>query len=187
MASDQLIAVATDALRGLVQAAVPPNTAVMVGAPSPDGEAMSGLSVHLFRIGVLPVVRAVPVLGMDGRRTRPEVGLQVDYLLTGLGGEALQELGLLGNALQVLADSPVRERTGLAALLSQPDRLNEIPKGSITLQWRVLDLPIDQQCQVWLASGMKQRAGVFCRADVIWQALQDGTGAPVLERNPTPT
>ncbi len=45
MASDQLIAVATDALRGLVQAAVPPGTAVMVAAPSPEGEAMEVLSV----------------------------------------------------------------------------------------------------------------------------------------------
>jgi hypothetical protein len=172
MTSDPLIAVATDALRGLVQAAVPPGTLVMVGAPSPDGEAMPGLSVHLFRIALLPLARAVPVLGTDGRRMRPEVGLQLDYLVAGLGGEPLQELGLLGNALQALADTPVRERGGLAALLSQPDRLESIAAGAVTLQWRVLDLPVDQQCQVWLASGMKQRGGLFCRAEAVWQAGQ---------------
>lgn len=60
MSSDQLIAVATDALRGLVQAALPLGTPVVVGLPSPEGEDLSGLSVHLFRIGVLPLVRAVP-------------------------------------------------------------------------------------------------------------------------------
>jgi hypothetical protein len=40
------------------------------------------------------------------------------------------------------------------------------------VQWRVLDLPVDQQCQVWLASGMRQRGGVFCRAEAVWQAVQ---------------
>lgn len=172
MASDQLIAVATDALRGLVESAVPAGTPVMLGAPSPEGEPIPGLSVHLFRIGQLPVVRATPVLGTDGRRMRPEVGLQLDYLISGLGGEPLQELGLLGNALQAMGDSPVRERDGLGALLSQPDRLNSIAAGAVTVQWRVLDLPLDHQCQVWTASGMPQRGGLFCRAEVVWQALR---------------
>src|SRR5687768_15723844 len=130
MSSDQLIAVATDALRGLVQAALPPGTPVIVGLPSPEGEELSGLSVHLFRVGVLPLVRAVPMIGPDGRRVRPELGLQLDYLVSGLGGEALQELGLLGKALHALADAPVRERQSMAALLSEPDRLAAMSPGS---------------------------------------------------------
>jgi hypothetical protein len=172
MSSDQLIAVATDALRGLIQAAVPPGTAVIVGPPSPEGEELSGLSVHLYRIGVLPLVRAVPVLGNDGRRKRPEIGLQLDYLISGLGGEALEELGLLGTALQALADSPVRERQLLPELLSQPERLSTLSPGTLTIQWRVLDIPIDQVSGIWLASGMRQRGGVFCRAEAVWQAMQ---------------
>ena len=169
MSSDQLIAVATDALRGLVQAALPPGTPVIVGPPSPEGEELSGLSVHLFRVGVLPLVRAVPTIGADGRRLRPELGLQLDYLISGLGGEALQELGLLGTALQALADTPVRERQSMAALLSQPDRLSAMSAGSVTVQWRVLDLPLDQVSGVWLASGMRQRGGLFVRAEAVWQ------------------
>ena len=172
MSSDQLIAVATDALRGVMQAAVPPGSAVLVGAPSPEGGEVSGLSVHLFRIGLLPLVRAVPMIGADGRRVRPELGLQLDYLISGLGGEALQELGLLGTALQALADSPVRERQSLPALLSQPDRLSALSPGALTIQWRVLDMPLDQVSGVWLASGMRQRGGVFCRAEAVWQAVQ---------------
>ncbi|WP_454831301.1 Pvc16 family protein [Pseudoxanthomonas wuyuanensis] len=172
MSSDQLIAVATDALRGLMQAAVPPGTAVIVGPPSPEGEELSGLSVHLYRIGVLPLVRAVPVLGNDGRRKRPEIGLQLDYLISGLGGEALEELGLLGTALQALADSPVRERQLLPALLSQPERLSTLSPGTLTIQWRMLDVPVDQVSGIWLASGMRQRGGVFCRAEAVWQAVQ---------------
>ena len=171
MSSDQLIAVATDALRGLMQAAVPSGMPVLVGPPSPEGEAMSGLSVHLFRIGVLPLVRAVPTIGADGRRVRPELGLQLDYLISGLGGEALQELELLGTALHALVDAPVRDRQALPALLSEPDRLSALSPGAFTVQWRVLELPVDQQCQVWVASGMRQRGGVFCRAEAIWQAV----------------
>ena len=170
MSSDQLIAVATDALRGLMQAAVPPGLPVLVGPPSPEGEALSGLSVHLFRIGVLPLVRAVPTIGSDGRRVRPELGLQLDYLVSGLGGEALQELELLGTALHALVDSPVRERQSLPVLLSEPDRLSALSPGSFTVQWRVLELPVGEQCQVWVASGMRQRGGVFVRAEAVWQA-----------------
>lgn len=173
MSSDQLIAVATDALRGLMQAAVPPATAVVVGPPSPEGEELSGLSVHLYRIAVLPLVRAVPVLGNDGRRKRPELGLQLDYLISGLGGEALEELGLLGAALQALTDSPVRERQRLPELLSQPDRLSTVSPGTLTIQWRVLDMPADQMSGIWLASQMRQRGGVFCRAEAVWQAVRE--------------
>ncbi|MGH8025861.1 MAG: Pvc16 family protein [Pseudoxanthomonas sp.] len=173
MSSDQLIAVATDALRGLIQGAVPAGTPVLVGPPSPEGEALLGLSVHLFRIGLMPLVRAVPTIGPNGRRVRPELGLQLDYLVSGLGGEALQELGLLGVTLQALADSPVSERQSLAGLLSEPERLAAVAPGAVTVQWRVLDLPIDQQCQVWVASGMRQRGGVFCRGEAVWHAVRD--------------
>ena len=173
MSSDQLIAVATDALRGLIQVGLPAGSTVLVGPPSPEGGEVSGLSVHLYRIAVTPQARAVPVLGPDGRRMRPEIGLQLDYLVSGLGGEALEELGLLGMALHALADSPVRERQSLPVLLSQPDRLASVAPGSLTLQWRVLDLSVEQVCGVWLASSMRQRGGVFCRAEAVWQALRE--------------
>ena len=173
MSSDPLIAVATDALRGVVQAALPAGSVVCIGPPAPGEVQLPGLSLHLYRIGVMPLVRAVPVLGADGRRMRPEIGLQLDYLLSGLGGEALEELGLLGRALQALSDSPVRERASLAALVSQPERLEAVGPGSLGIQWRVLDLPVEQASAVWLASGMRQRGGLFCRAETVWRALPD--------------
>lgn len=172
MSSDQLIAVATDALRGLMQAALPAGSAVRVGPPS-DGEAVSGLSIHLFRIATIPALRqASPVIRADGQRLRAQVGLQLDYLICGQGGEPLAELGLLGTALAALGDSPVREGHSLPALLSQPERLASLSPGLLTLQWRVLDLPVEQVSGVWLASGMRQQGGVFCRAEAVWQAVQ---------------
>ena len=173
MSSDQLIAVATDALRGLLQAALPADSVVLVGPPSPEGQEVSGVSLHLFRIGTNPAVRqAAPVARGDGTRLQPPFGLQLDYLISGLGGEALEELGLLGAVLQALMDSPVREGDSLAALLSQPERLAAMSPGSLKLQWQVLDLPIEQVSGVWLASGMRQRGGVFCRAEVVWQVVE---------------
>ena len=173
MSSDQLIAVATDALRGLVQAALPADSVVLVGAPSPEGQAVSGVSLHLFRIAINPIARqAAPVVRSEGAHLQSPFGLQLDYLISGLGGEALEELGLLGAALQALVDSPVREGDSLAGLLSQPERLAAMSPGSLRLQWQVLDLPIDQVSWVWAASGMRQRGGVFCRAYVVWQAVE---------------
>lgn len=170
MSSDQLIAVATDALHGLVQAALPADSVVLVGPPSPEGQEVSGVFVHLFRIGINPAVRqsALAPRG-DTQYQQPPFGLQLDYLISGLGGEALEELGLLGAALQALMDSPVREGDSLAALLSQPERLAAMSSGLLRLQWQVLDLPIDQVSGVWVASGMRQRGGVFCRAEVVRQ------------------
>jgi hypothetical protein len=160
-------------LRGLLQAALPADSVVLLGPPSPEGQEVSGVSLHLFRIGTNPAVRqAAPVARGDRTRLQPLFGLQLDYLISGLGGEALEELGLLGAALHALMDSPVREGDSLAALLSQPERLAAMSPGSMRLQWQMLDLPIDQVSGVWVASGMRQRGGVFCRAEVVWQAVQ---------------
>lgn len=173
MASDQLIAVATDALRGLLQAALPPDAVVTLGPPAADAVVQAGLSLHLFRIGTVPALRqSAPVLSANGTRLRPQVGLQLDYLVSGLGGEPLQELGLLGTALRALNDAPVRESHSLGGLLSQPERLASLSPGSVSVQWRVLDLPVEQVCQVWVGSGMRQRGGVFCRGEVVWQVGQ---------------
>ena len=172
MSSEQLIAVATDALRGLVQGVLPAGNAVVVGLPAAGAREASGLFVHLIRVGTIPALRqAPPVLRADGVRLRPQIGLQLDYLIGGSGEEALAELGLLGAALQALGDSPVREGDSLSALLSQPERLASLSPGLLTLQWRVLDLPVEQVSGVWLASGMRQRGGVFCRAEAVWQAV----------------
>jgi hypothetical protein len=172
MSSDQLIALATDALRGLLQAALPADSVVLLGPPSPEGQEVSGVSLHLFCIGTNPAVRqAAPVARGDGAHLQPPFGLQLDYLISGLGGEAFEELGLLGAALQALVDSPVREGDSLAVLLSQPERLAAMSPGSLRLQWQVLDLPIDQVSGVWVASGMRMRGGMFCRAEASFRAV----------------
>lgn len=52
MSSDEVIALATDALRGQLLSVLPSDASVIVGAPLPEGQAVSELFVHLFRIAV---------------------------------------------------------------------------------------------------------------------------------------
>ena len=170
MSSDEVIALATDALRGQLLSVLPPGASVIVGARSPDGQAVSGLFVHLLRIGIDPAVRNAPAPVGEVSYASPALGLQLDYLVGGLGGEALAELGLLDAALQMVLGAPRHDRESVAAVLSQPERLAALSPGTLGLRWVLLDLPLDQVSDVWVASGMRQRAGVFVRGEVSWRA-----------------
>ncbi|GEM_PF-4152233 len=175
MSSDGLIALATDALRGQLLSVLPPGARVMVGAPSPRDQAVSGLFVQLLRIGVDPVVRNAPAPVGGRGHASPALGLQLDYLVGGLGGEALAELGLLDAALQWVLGAPRRDRDSLAEVLSQPERLAALSPGTLELRWVLLDLPLEQVSRVWVACGMRQRAGVFVRGEVSWRARNNST------------
>lgn len=170
MSSDELVALATDALRGQLLSVLPGDATVIVGAPSLEGQAVSGLFVQLLRIGVDPVVRNAPARVGDVGHASPALGLQLDYLVGGLGGEALAELGLLDAALQWVLGAPRHDRESLAEVLSQPDRLAALSSGTLGLRWVLLDLPLDQVSGVWVGCGMRQRAGVFVRGEVSWRS-----------------
>ena len=171
MSSYPIIAVATDALRGQLQSVMPEDATVIVGAPSPDGQPVSGLFVQLLRIAENRALKNLPstTVDSDGRMT-PALSLQLDYLIGGLGGEALAELALLDAALQEINDNPMRTHERLGEGLSQPERWASLAPGSMTVRWSLLDLPLEQVSRVWLASGMRQRAGLFVRGEVSWRA-----------------
>ena len=92
MSSDELVALATDALRGQLLSVLPGDATVIVGAPSLEGQAVSGLFVQLLRIGVDPVLPNAPARVGDVGHASSALGLQLDYLVGGLGGEALAEV-----------------------------------------------------------------------------------------------
>lgn len=169
MSSDELIALATERIRGQLLSVLPVDATVIVGLPSPDGQAVSGLFVHLLRIGIDPAVRNAPAPVGELGYALPGLGLQLDYLIGGLGGEALAELGLLDAALQWVLGAPRRDRESLPEVLSQPERLAALSPGILGLRWVLLDLPLDQVSGVWVGCGMRQRAGVFVRGEVSWR------------------
>ena len=170
MSSHEVMALVTDALRGQLQSVLPLGATVIVGPPPQDGPAPPGLFVHPLRIAVSRGLRNMPSPVRVEDNLAPPLALELDYLVAGLGGEALAELALLDAALQSINDSPVRTHASLGEGLSQPERWAPFASGSLTVRWSLLDLPLEQVSGVWVACGMRQRAGVFVRGEVSWRA-----------------
>lgn len=165
MPSDDLIAIASDALRGLLQSALPTGVPVVIGAPEDTG---AGLWVHLLRISVAdPSRQATSGRDAVGHR-RGDVHLRMDYLIAGAADEALQAHALLGAALRVIDGAALVDRGDLGARLSQAHRLTAMPPGELSVHWRLLDLSLAEQASIWTASAASQRAGVFVQGDIAW-------------------
>lgn len=171
MASENIIAVVSDALRGQVQAALPEGAAAMLGVPR-QADVFEGVWLHLFRIAQPPVMRTTPVIAASGKRLNRETQLHLDYLICGQAPDGLQAHALSGMALAALVDQPMLGDRELRPFLSQPHRHDALLPGSLSVQWKALDLPLLEQAAVWQASGTPQQAGVFWRADVNWRSGQ---------------
>lgn len=181
MSSHEVIALVTDALRGQLVSALPAGAHVVVGAPAADGPATGGLFVHPLRIAISTARRNEAIERRpDGTALSPALHLELDYLIAGLGGEALAELALLDAVLQWVEGSPVRTHAMMGDGLSQPARWAAIASGSLTVRWLLVDLPLEQLAAIWTASGMRQRAGLLVRAHVQWRATPASAG-PIVE------
>jgi hypothetical protein len=67
-----------------------------------------GLSLFLYRVGVNGARRNLPPsIGADGRRYRPSLPLDLNFLLTAWGKTAEKQQLLLGWAIRMLQDVPV--------------------------------------------------------------------------------
>ncbi|KRA52627.1 hypothetical protein ASD77_13395 [Pseudoxanthomonas sp. Root65] len=180
MSSHEVIALVTDVLRGQLASALPPGTQVIVQAPSPDAPAREGLFVHLLRIALAKARRNEVMERRVGASTLlPPLELELDYLVAGLGGEALVELALLDATLQSVSERPMRLHETLGEGLSQPARWASLASGSLTVRWLLLDVPLEQMAGLWAASGIRQRAGLLVRAEVQWRA-EPPSPAPVI-------
>lgn len=177
MASPEVMALVTDALRGQLVFALPAGTHVVVGAPSMEAPAGEGVFVHVLRTAVSNVRRNDGIQRRaDGSLLRAPLHLELDYLIAGQGGEALAELALLDAVLQWVDAAPVRTHEAMADGLSQPARWAALAPGSLTVRWVMLDLSLEQAAAIWAATGMRQRASVFLRAEVQWRAAQASPG-----------
>ncbi|MFC6185582.1 Pvc16 family protein [Pseudoxanthomonas japonensis] len=170
------MALVTDALRGQLVSALPSGAHVVLGAPSADAPVTVGVFVHPLRIALSSARRNAPDRRVDDVAFRHPLDLDVDYLIAGLGDEALAELALLDATLQWAAEHPVRTHDRMSEGLSQPERWASLASGSLTVRWRVLDLTLEQAASIWTAAGMRQRAGLFLRAEVQWRSGQASSG-----------
>lgn len=172
MSSHEVMALVTEALRDQLRAVLPPESALIIGPPSPSVHSAPGVFVNLFRIAVsnsnrnrLQPVDRTP----DGSMLAPPLCLELDYLIAGLGAQALTELALLDGVLQFVNDSSMQTHDMLEESLFYLGRRSLLSQGKLSLRWLLLDLPLDQLSGVWVASGLPQRAGVIVRGEVVWQ------------------
>jgi hypothetical protein len=81
-----------------------------------------GLSLFLYRITVNGSRRNLPpTTGADGRRYRPPIPLDLNYLLTAWGKTAEKQQLLLGWAIRMLQDVPVLHANLLNDYAADPD------------------------------------------------------------------
>lgn len=67
-----------------------------------------GISLYLYRIGINAARRNLPArTGLDGRRYRPPLPLDLYYLLTAWARTAIAQQRLLGWAMRTLEDTPL--------------------------------------------------------------------------------
>lgn len=164
MSQNALIAVTSDAIRGLLQAAVGEAAPITLSHPAQSREGGDALGLQLLRIGLPPMMRSVPVIGADGRRLHAVQNLQLDYLVDPRTSDPLQGRHLLGCALAAL-DAPV-----FAPLLSRPDLLQSLLPAALGITLRALELPLGEQATLWSALAAPAHAALFWRAEVTWQA-----------------
>lgn len=172
MSSHEVMALVTEALRDQLRAVLPPEAALIIGTPPPGVHSAPGVFVHLFRIAVSNSSRnrLQPVDRMpDGSMLAPPLCLELDYLIAGLGAQALTELALLDGVLQFVKDSSMQTHDMLEESLFYLGRRSLLSQGKLSLRWLLLDLPLDQLSGVWVASGLPQRAGVIVRGEVVWR------------------
>src|SRR5215510_14847716 len=67
-----------------------------------------GISLYLYRITPAGEIRNYPPrVSPDGRRFRPLLPINLHYILSSWGREALKQQRLLGQAMRILEDTPV--------------------------------------------------------------------------------
>ncbi len=170
MSQNALIAVTTDAIRGLLQAAVGEAARITLSHPAQSREGGDALGLQLLRIGLPPMIRSVPVIGADGRRLHAVQNLQLDYLLDPRTSDPLQGQHLLGCALAALARQPSLDVPVFTPLLSRPDLLQSLLPAALGITLRALELPLGEQATLWSALAAPAHAALFWRAEVTWQA-----------------
>lgn len=99
-----------------------------------------GVTLFLFRVAVNGSRRNLPpTIGQDGRKYRPPIPLDFQYLLTAWARTAARQQRLLGWAVRTLQDVPVLPASFLAAYAPEqnvfrPNEAVEIVFDNLTLQ-----------------------------------------------------
>ena len=145
MGTFQAIAATGQAMLGLLSDAVPrdefPNAQFELYQVSNFNQPMDeGVSLHLYRIAVNTSRRNLPpTVGLDGRRYRPPIPLDLYYVATAWAPTAVRQQRLLGWTIRMFEDVPILP-TGLLnnygpePEIFQPGETVELILDSLNLQ-----------------------------------------------------
>ena len=113
MATYRAIAATGLAIRGLLESAVPasefPNAEFQLYRPNNFDSPMTiGISLYLYRVLVSTSRRNLPpIVAADGKRYRPQLPLDLFYMMTAWGQTAEVQQRLLGWAMRELENTPI--------------------------------------------------------------------------------
>lgn len=119
-----------------------------------DRTIASGVSLFLYRVAVSPVQRTSPGKRKDGKLHRPQLPLELYFILTPWAQQASLEHEILGWMMRTIEDTPILSAGVLNTLLPDvfaPEETVEIVQGQLTNEemFRVWDvLPGDYRISV---------------------------------------
>jgi hypothetical protein len=175
MARYPAIAATSEAMLGLIQGAA--TGTEFSGATfaqyqasdfaSPMGD---GISLYLYRVTVSANRNRPPRMGRDGKRTRPPIPLDLHYLLTAWGGDAIRQQRMLGFAIRTLEDTPILP-AGVLNLgapepdLFRPEETVELVYESVSIQdfaalWNIAQSK-EQPSATYVARMVEIESGAF--------------------------
>ena len=174
MSLDPIVAVVTDALRGLLHEGLPALPAplsaarVAVGlAAGDDAPLPPELAVQLVALAPVQASARPP---RRGEGPRPPQVLDLDYLVAARAADPLDADALLGFALDKLAREPVVNPLRLAALVD-PARLARLgPDNPRSLTLLPMPLPVAEATALWRALRQPLRPALSYRVRVSCEA-----------------
>jgi hypothetical protein len=189
MASHHAIAATSNAIRRVLENAAASSEWSSAGfelyqadnLQKPVDASKPKVSVYLYRV-LLSTVRRDrgPRTGLDGRRYRPSIPLDLHYLVTAWSSDAKTAHQLLGWAIRVLEDTPVLP----TALLNTYQAGLEVfaPGETVELVWE--PMPVTDLYDIWQVSSQNQApsAAYIARSVALDSDVVVGDGDPVLVR-----
>lgn len=162
MATYQAIAAVSQALKGLLDRALPkdefPDAAIKLLQPAEYANGMAeGVSLLLYRVAINQTQRNLPTRNApDGTRYRPPLPVDLHYLLSAWSDDADTQQCLLGWAMRLLGDTPV-----LAGNLINPFTLEKpVFRADESVELVSDPLPLEQWLALWATLTAKAAASM---------------------------
>jgi hypothetical protein len=138
-----------------------------------------GISLYLYRIGLNAARRNLPLrIGLDGRRYRAPLPLDLHYLLTAWGKSSERQLRLLGWAMRLIEDTPLLSSGLLNDIGPEPEIF--FPNETVELVFDPLSL--QDMYSIWSIMKVSQQpsASYVARA-VALDSINPLTEAPPVQ------